>query len=131
MLDVRAVGPRREDVVRGINGPDVAAPEVWAARRAEGIRRARFRESYGEPRLVEAGAVEEYEIDLVATSNVFLEGHAIRVSVTSSSFPRFDRNTNTGNELGVDGPDALRSARQAVFHDAGRPSFVELPVVPR
>ena len=96
---------------------------------AEGILRARFREGYDSPRLVEPDAVLDYAIDLVATSNVFLAGHRIRVAVTSSSFPRFDRNPNTGRPLGTDRPEDLVAARQTVFHDAARPSHIVLPVV--
>ena len=55
----------------------------------------------------------------------------IRVGVTSSSFPRFDRNPNTGQPLGADGPDDLRPARQTIFHDRERPSHIVLPVIPR
>lgn len=66
-----------------------------------------------------------YEIDLWSTSNVFLRGHRLRVHVTSSSFPRWDRNLNTGNQR--DGHHEV--ARQRVFHDADRPSYVELPAV--
>jgi uncharacterized protein len=78
---------------------------------------------------VEPDRVYEYAIDLVATSNVFAPGHRIRVAVTSSSFPRFDRNPNTGHPLGVDTEDDLTSARQTIFHDAKRPSNLLLPVV--
>jgi putative CocE/NonD family hydrolase len=98
---------------------------------AEGILRARFRESYERPQLVEPGCVYEYAINLVATSNLFRTGHRIRVVVTSSSFPRFDRNPNTGHPLGVDGPADLRPAQQTVFHDSGRASHIVLPVIPR
>jgi hypothetical protein len=98
---------------------------------AEGILRARFREGFDRERPIEPGRVYEYRIDLVATSIVFLPGHSIRIVVTSSSFPRFDRNANTGNPLGSDRPEDLRPARQTIFHDAGRPSHVLLPVVPR
>ncbi len=98
---------------------------------AEGVLRARFRDGFDRERRVEPGRVSEYTIDLVATSNVFLPGHRIRLLVTSSSFPRFDRNPNTGNRLGVDRPEGLRPAQQTVFHDADRPSHVLLPVVPR
>jgi uncharacterized protein len=98
---------------------------------AEGMLRARFREGFEHELLVEPGRPCEYLLDLAATSNVFLAGHSIRLLVTSSSFPRFDRNPNTGNPLGVDGPDDLRPARQTVFHDAHRPSRLILPVVPQ
>jgi putative CocE/NonD family hydrolase len=98
---------------------------------AEGILRARFREGFDQARLVEPGAVRDYDIDLVATAHVFLPGHRVRVAITSSSFPRFDRNPNTGRALGVDRPEDLRAARQTVFHDRERASHILLPVIPR
>jgi uncharacterized protein len=98
---------------------------------AEGILRTRFREGFDRELPVEPGRPYEYRIDLGATSNVFLPGHRIQILITSSSFPRFDRNPNTGRPLGVDGPDDLRPARQTIFHDAIRPSCVVLPVLPR
>jgi putative CocE/NonD family hydrolase len=98
---------------------------------AEGILRARYRKGTTEAEFIEPGRVYAYEIDLVATSNVSLPGHRIRVDVTSSSFPRFDRNPNTGQPLGQDGPDDLRPAVQTVFHDGDRPSHISLPVIPR
>jgi putative CocE/NonD family hydrolase len=98
---------------------------------AEGILRARFREGFDRPRPVEPGTVQAYEIDLAATAHVFAAGHRVRLAVTSSSFPRFDRNPNTGHALGVDGPVDLRPARQTLFHDGQRPSHILLPVIPR
>jgi putative CocE/NonD family hydrolase len=98
---------------------------------AEGILRARFRESFAEPRPLAPGSVEAYRIDLVATSNLFLPGHRIRLVVTSSSFPRFDRNANTGQPFGTDTEEDLTPSRQTIFHDGGRASHVLLPVVPR
>ncbi|MEJ7925625.1 CocE/NonD family hydrolase [Sphingobium sp. AN641] len=73
-----------------------------------------------------ADAKGRYEIDLWSTSNVFLAGHCIRVQVTSSCFPRWDRNLNTGDQ---DSP-AMQIAQQSIFHDPEFPSFIELPVVP-
>jgi uncharacterized protein len=96
---------------------------------AEGILRARFREGFDRPRLVEPGTPLEYTIDLVATANLFRAGHCIRLVVTSSSFPRFDRNPNSGKPFGEDGPDDLRPARQTIFHDAVRASHVVLPMI--
>jgi hypothetical protein len=98
---------------------------------AEGVLRARFRDGFERPVAVEPARPYEYGIDLVATSNVFLPGHRIRVAVTSSSFPRFDRNAGTGQPTGTDTDDDLREARQTVFHDGVRPSHVLLPVVAR
>jgi putative CocE/NonD family hydrolase len=98
---------------------------------AEGVVRARFRKGFERECLVEPGRAYEYTIDLAATSNVFAAGHRVRLLLTSSSFPRFDRNTNTGHALGIDGPEDLRAARQTIFHDAQRPSRIVLPVIPR
>jgi putative CocE/NonD family hydrolase len=98
---------------------------------AEGIVRARYREGCDRARPVEPERMYAYTINLVATSNLFQAGHRIRVAITSSSFPRFDRNPNTGHPLGVDGPAELRPARQTVFHDRERPSHILLPIIPR
>ena len=104
-------------------------PDGRAIHICEGIRRARFRESIEEPTLIEAGRVYEYEIDMWETSNVFKEGHRIRVEVTSSNFPRFDRNPNTGNRPGMDAE--LRVAEQTVYHGGEYPSHITLPFIPR
>jgi putative CocE/NonD family hydrolase len=107
--------------------------DVWPDGRSlilsEGVIRARFREGFAAEELVEPGRAYEYRIDLVATSNVFLSGHRIRVVITSSSFPRLDRNPNTGAPLGVDGPDDFLAAQQTIYHDPVRPSRLLLPVV--
>lgn len=75
------------------------------------------------------GEPGDHDIDLWSTSNVFLAGHRIRVQVTSSNFPRWDRNLNTGeaSQHAVD----IRTARQTIFHDADRASRIILPVIPR
>jgi putative CocE/NonD family hydrolase len=104
-------------------------PDGSAIILAEGVLRARFREGFDREVLVEPDRAYEYRIELGATSNVFLPGHRIRLLVTSSSFPRFDRNPNTGHPLGVDGEADLCAARQRIFHDARRPSHLLLPVV--
>jgi putative CocE/NonD family hydrolase len=98
---------------------------------AEGILRARFREGCDQARPLKPGQAYEYQINLVATSNLFRPGHRIRVNVTSSSFPRFDRNPNTGNPLGQDGRGDLQPALQKVFHDSEHPSHILLPIIPR
>jgi putative CocE/NonD family hydrolase len=117
--------PDTDFIVRLIDvGPDGAA---WNL--TEGILRARFREDiWGEPRLMEPGDVYEFRIDMMATSNVFLRGHSIRVHVASASFPQWDRNPNTGAEQGMDAE--TRPARQKIYHDRLRPSHVILPVIP-
>jgi hypothetical protein len=77
---------------------------------------------------VEADEIYEFTIDLWATSNLFKQGHRIRVEVSSSNFPRFDRNTNTGEPIGSD--TEFVSALQAVHHSADYPSHILLPLVP-
>lgn len=96
---------------------------------ADGIIRARYRESFEAERLLEPDEVYEFTIDLWATSNLFKRGHRLRVEVSSSNFPRFDRNPNTGHTSGSD--VELRSARQTVYHSKKYPSHITLPVIPR
>lgn len=95
----------------------------------DGIIRARYRESATKPTLIKPGKVYRYEIDLWATSNVFLRGHRIRVEIFSSNFPRFDRNPNTGHPFGKDAE--LNTAKQTVYHDSQHASHVLLPIIPR
>jgi hypothetical protein len=94
----------------------------------DGILRARYRRSWEAPTLVEPGAVERYEVDLWATSQVFLAGHRIRLVATSSDFPRYDRNPNTG-ALGIEAT-TTEPALQRIFRDRERASHVLLPVMP-
>ncbi|MBC8420650.1 MAG: CocE/NonD family hydrolase [Desulfobacterales bacterium] len=95
----------------------------------DGIIRARYRNGYEDLSLIKPEEVYEYEIDLWATSNLFFAGHRIGVEISSSNFPRFDRNPNTG-ELGRDSSE-LVAARQTVFHNDQYPSHIILPVIPR
>jgi uncharacterized protein len=93
-----------------------------------GIVRARFRSSFERPALLEPAQPHEFTIDLGHTSNVFLRGHRIRLEVSSSSFPRYSRNTNTGNVPEVDA--SFIQAEQTVYHDRARPSQLTLHVRP-
>ena len=95
----------------------------------DGIIRARYRNSMSHPEPVESGTPVCYTIDLWATSNVFKAGHRIRLEISSSNFPRFDRNTNTGNLIAAD--SELKPALQTVLHSGQHASYVTLPVVPR
>src|SRR5262249_1824761 len=92
-----------------------------------GILRARYRESGSRPVPLTPGRVHELTVDLWATANTFRKGHRIRVAVTSSSFPRFDRNLNTGGPNGSEAKGQV--ALNTVFHDAARPFRILLPVV--
>ncbi|MEA2624844.1 MAG: uncharacterized protein QOD06_889, partial [Candidatus Binatota bacterium] len=94
----------------------------------DGVLRARYSRSTETPELLPAGQPHRLEIRLWATSMVFRAGHRFCVLVTSSDFPRYDRNLNSG-ELGIDS-DRMVAALQTVFHDAERPSHILLPIVP-
>jgi uncharacterized protein len=104
-------------------------PDGCSFNLTDGIIRARYRHfAQGEPAsLIEPGRAYEYVIDLWATSNVFLAGHRIRVQVTSSSFPRWDRNLNIGLPTAHDA--APRVAHQTILHDSEHPSRIILPLV--
>ena len=103
-------------------------PDGTSYNMAEGIVRARYRESVAAPTPLTPGKVYRFEIDLVGTSVAFLKGHRIRVHVTSSHFPQFDRNPNTGARFGATGE--VRVAEQTIVHDADHPSHILLPVIP-
>jgi uncharacterized protein len=104
-------------------------PDGTARALTDGILRARYRESKTRPALLKPGQPVEITIDVGATSNLFRAGHRIRLDISSSNFPRFDRNPNTGGVLGED--SKLLRAEQTVLHDAKHPSRLELPVVTR
>jgi len=104
-------------------------PDGYAQNLADGIVRARYRDSRTAPALLTPGAVSKFTIDLWATSHVFLPGHRIRVEISSSNFPRFDRNLNTGEDPATG--TRFQTARQTIFHDPRYPSHIALPVIPR
>jgi hypothetical protein len=103
-------------------------PDGTAINLTEGILRARYRDSQSTPTLLTPGRVVPLSIDLWATSNVFRAGHRLRLEVSSSNFPRFDRNLNTG-ELAANSAKWI-SATSTIFHDKAHPSALILPVVP-
>jgi putative CocE/NonD family hydrolase len=94
----------------------------------DGILRARYRNSHAHPELLKAGEIYKIRIDMWNTSNVFLAGHRLRVEISSSNFPRFDRNLNTGEGAGV--LSTLVRADNTIYHDAQHPSALVLPVMP-
>ena len=104
-------------------------PGGYARNLADGIIRGRYRTSRTRPTLLQPDTVTEFTIDLWATSHVFLPGHRIRVEISSSNFPRFDRNLNTGEDQATG--SRFQSASQTVFHDSRYPSHILLPVIPR
>lgn len=95
---------------------------------AEGIIRARYRNGFRQAELLEPGEVAEYRIELAATSNVFLRGHRLRLEISSSNFPRFNRNLNTGENVATG--TRWQIARQTILHSSEYPSHILLPVIP-
>ena len=95
-----------------------------------GIQRARYRESGTNPTLIEPGKIYEYTIGVWPTSNLFKKGHRIRLEISSSNFPMFDRNPNTGNTFATDTQEDLTVAHQVIHHDKRHPSHVTLPIMP-
>ena len=103
-------------------------PDGRAYNLTDGIIRARYRDYPLAESFIEAGRPYRFNIDLWATSNVFKAGHRVRVQITSSNFPRWDRNPNTGHPFGQDAE--LRTADQTILHDREHPSHILLPLVP-
>lgn len=94
----------------------------------DGIARTRFRDGLDQEVFMKPGTVYEIEIPMSVTANVFLPGHRIRVEVTSSCFPRFARNLNTGEPSATG--TRMQLAHQTVWHSASRPSRIVLPILP-
>ena len=103
-------------------------PDGFVQELCYGIVRARYRESLDSPSLIEPGRIYDYTIRLTPTANLFGRGHRIRLDISSSDFPNFDRNHNTGGDDHAE--VTLQSARQTVYHDAAHQSYVILPIVP-
>jgi len=102
-------------------------PDGFSRLLCDGILRARYRESWTAPSLLLPNQVYEFVVDLWATANTFLAGHRLRVAITSSSFPRFDRNLNTGGVFGLETSGQV--ARNTIWHDERRASHIILPVI--
>ena len=103
-------------------------PDGFAQNLTEGILRLRYRDSPERPEMAMPGKIYRVTVDLWATSNVFLAGHKVRLEISSSNFPRFDRNLNTGEEQAR--ARRMEKAANAVLHDGEHPSALLLPVVP-
>ena len=133
---VTIAGPIKIKLFSTTDGPDTdwmiklvdVYPDGFAMPISEGIIRARFREGLDKPNLLKPGETYAYDIDMTPTANVFLPGHRLRVDITSSNFPQFDRNPNTGAPLGENAE--LRIAHQTIHHGGQQLSHILLPVVP-
>ncbi|MGA7760793.1 MAG: CocE/NonD family hydrolase [Candidatus Binataceae bacterium] len=135
--DLEVTGPVTMILYAASSAPDTdfmaklcdVRPDGYAQNIVEGVVRARFRDSLAAPSLIVPERVYEYRLDLWATSHLFKAGHRLRLEVSSSNFPRYDRNPNTGHDLFANAE--LTRAHQSVFHDSRYGSRVLLPIIPR
>lgn len=133
--DTEVTGPVSVTLYAGSSAPDTdwtaklvdVHPDGTAVNLNNGIQRASFRESSSAPTPVEPGKVYEYTIAVWPTSNLFRAGHRIRLEISSSDFPQFDPNPNTGSWLGES--TTTQVVHQTVLHDAQHPSALLLPVI--
>ena len=105
------------------------APDGYAQNLTDGILRARYRISQEKPSVMTPGQAYKFTIDLWSTSNVFRKGHILRLEVSSSNFPRFDRNMNTGEDQAPARKSA--PALNTIYHDVAHPSVLILPIIPQ
>ncbi|MDQ8184343.1 CocE/NonD family hydrolase [Pelagicoccus sp. SDUM812002] len=130
-------GPLTVNLYASSSAPDtdfmaklvVVRPDGFSFNLADGVIRARYREGFEEPKLITPGEPLLYTIDVWATSYVVQPGERLRVDITSSNFPRLDRNPNTGAPFGE--TTHMVPADQTLYLDAERPSHIVLPVIPK
>ena len=135
--DIEVTGPVVLKLCASTSAPDTdftgKLVDVWpcglAQNITQGIIRARYKDSRKTAKLVQPGKVYEYTVDLWSTSNVFKKGHSIRLEVSSSNFPHFDRNMNTAKHPSQESNPVV--ALQHIYHDRSHPSRLVLPVIPR
>jgi uncharacterized protein len=139
---VQIVGPVEAELFVATDGPDTDFtaklidvhppsadyPRGYAMNLTDGILRLRYAEDPSQPRLRQPGEVVRIRITLFPTANLFLAGHRIRLDISSSNFPKFDANMNTGEAEGA--ARRSRIAVNTVFVNADRPSRVILPMLP-
>jgi hypothetical protein len=101
----------------------------YAMNLSDSIMRARYRDSFERPKLMELGVIYKFTVQPYPTSNLFKKGHRIRLDVSSSNWPRFDINPNTGEPLGLS--NRTESAVNTIYHEAAHPSLLVLPIIPK
>jgi putative CocE/NonD family hydrolase len=134
--DLEVTGPVRLELFASSSAVDTdftaklvdVGPDGFAQNLTEGIVRGRYRDSQEQPALMNPSQTYKLTLDLWSTSNVFRKGHRLRLEVSSSNFPRFDRNLNTGEDNASTRKGV--SATNAVYHDTEHPSALILPIVP-
>jgi putative CocE/NonD family hydrolase len=146
--DVEITGPMQAYLYASTSATDTdwtvklvdVYPEGKAINMFEGIIRGRLHDpgvirsgvpapgQYEHPKLLEPGKVYKFTVEVGVISTVFKKGHQIRIEVSSSNFPHFDRNLNNGGQLGVD--PRIVVAKQTIYHNSRYPSYLELPVIP-
>ena len=134
--DTEVTGPLELHLFAATSGKDTdftvklvdVYPDGHAYNIADGITRAQYRNSFTKPELVKPGEIVEFIIRLGPVSQLFRRGHRIRMDITSSNFPTYDRNMNTGNAIGedVEGIPVL----QTIYHQTGYTSYIDLPIIP-
>ncbi len=133
--DLRITGPVQIKLWVASSAPDTdftgklvdVYPNEMAMNLTDGIQRIAYRNSSEKPQMLKPGTPAQITIDLWNTSHVFRKGHRIRVEISSSNFPRYSRNLNTGRQSEVE--TRMKKADQTVFHDRQRPSRIILPVL--
>jgi len=133
---IEVTGPIQATIYLSSSAPDTdvtvklvdVAPDGTAYNIQEGIRRVRYRDGYDRVTRMEEGEVYRIDVDLHATSNYFAASHRIRIEVSSSNFPRFTRNLNTGGDNHAD--TTWTTARNTIHHSPDHPSHIVLPVIP-
>jgi putative CocE/NonD family hydrolase len=134
--EIEVTGPIRVVLYVSTSAPDTdftaklvdVFPSGEARNLTDGILRLRYRTGLDKVALAHPGEVYPVTIDAGVTSNVFLPGHQIRVEISSSNFPRFDRNLNSGGRVADE--KILRKAFETVYHGKKYPSRIVLPVIP-
>jgi uncharacterized protein len=134
--DLEVTGPVSVDVFAISSNVDTdftaklvdVAPDGTAINLSDGIIRARYRQSESRPSPIDPGRCYRYHIDLSSTANVFLKGHRVRLEISSSNFPRFDRNPNTGSSSASSSQFTV--AHNRILHDGQHPSALNLTVIP-
>src|SRR3990172_3753648 len=134
---VSVAGPVKVTLYASSSAPDTdftaklvdVEPDGYCANVAEGIVRARYRSSMAKEDFMEPGKTYEFKIDLWDVAYTFAPGHRIRVEISSSNFPRYDRNLNTNKPMAEAAESDMKVATQRVFHNTDYPSHIVLPFV--